>query len=64
VNDRFDSQDEHASDSVQPAPPQQAVRVAFPESAPYVTYTIIGVTVVFYLLQVASLFVFGPPTQY
>ena len=35
-----------------PAP--QQVRVAMPQSAPYVTYTIIGVTVVIYLLQLAS----------
>lgn len=30
------------------------VRVALPSSAPYVTYAIIGVTVVFYLLQLAT----------
>lgn len=30
-----------------------------PRSAPYVTYTIIGVTVVFYILQLASVWVFG-----
>lgn len=35
-----------------PAP--QMVRVALPSSAPYVTYAIIGVTVVFYLLQLAT----------
>jgi rhomboid protease GluP len=35
-----------------PAP--QQVRVAMPQSAPYVTYTVIGVTVVIYLLQLAS----------
>ena len=37
---------------VRPAP--QAVRVPLPQSAPYVTYTIIGITVVVYLLQLAS----------
>ena len=35
-----------------PAP--QAVRVTLPNSAPYVTYSIIGVTVVMYLLQLAT----------
>ena len=33
--------------------PQQMVRVAMPNSAPYVTYTIIAVTVVAYVLQLA-----------
>lgn len=46
-------------------PPQtQTVSVAFPQSAPYVTYAIIGVTVVFYLLQLGSVAVFGHPTSY
>ena len=53
-----------ASNLPQPAPPPQPVRVALPQAAPYVTYTIIGVTVVFYLLQVASVFVFGYPTTF
>ena len=35
-----------------PAP--RAVRIALPQSAPYVTYAIIGVTVFVYLLQLAS----------
>ena len=35
-------------------PVSQPVRVALPSSAPYVTYAIIGVTVVFYLLQLAT----------
>ena len=48
----------------QGTPPQQGVRVALPQSVPYVTYTIIGVTVVFYLLQVGSVLVFGYPTSY
>jgi rhomboid protease GluP len=37
-----------------PTPAPQIVRVPLPQSAPYVTYTIIGITVVFYLLQLAS----------
>jgi len=36
------------------APPQQTVRVALPQSAPYVTYTLIAVTVFVYVLQQAS----------
>lgn len=35
-------------------PVSQPVRVALPSSAPYVTYVIIGVTVVFYLSQLAT----------
>jgi len=45
-----------------PAAPPQGVRVPLPQSAPYVTYVIIGVTVVFYILQIASVIVFGYPS--
>ncbi len=38
----------------QPAPAPQSVRVALPQSAPYVTYSIIGITVFIYILQLAS----------
>jgi rhomboid protease GluP len=48
-----------ASESPEPAPPPQAARVAVPRSAPYATYIIIGVTVVFYLLQMLSTFTMG-----
>lgn len=41
-----------SSGQVQPAP--QPVRVPMPRSAPYVTYSIIGVTALVYLLQLAS----------
>lgn len=51
-----------ASDSPQPVQPQQPVRVPLPQSAPYVTYAIIGVTVTFYILQIASVIVFGYPS--
>ena len=37
-------------------PPPQAVRIALPESAPYVTYAIIGITAFVYVLQLASQF--------
>ena len=37
-----------------PVPAPQAVRVSLPQIAPYVTYAIIGVTVVVYLLQLAT----------
>lgn len=43
----------------EPAPPPQPVRVSLPDSVPYVTYTIVGITVAFYLLQVASIYFFG-----
>ncbi|HSL45980.1 MAG TPA: rhomboid family intramembrane serine protease [Anaerolineales bacterium] len=47
-------------DSPEPAPaPPPAVRVEMPRSAPYVTYAIIGITVVFYVLQMLSTFTFG-----
>jgi rhomboid protease GluP len=38
---------------------QQSVRVSLPRSAPYVTYSIIGITVFFYILQLISEFAFG-----
>ena len=46
------------SDSPQPPPPQ-SVRVSMPQSAPYVTYSIIGITVLFYVLQLVSESVLG-----
>jgi rhomboid protease GluP len=65
VNQPFnDRRDENpVSDSPRPAPQPQAVRVALPASAPYVTYLIIGVTVLFYFLQLVSAFLpVHPPT--
>jgi rhomboid protease GluP len=53
-----------AAEAPQPAQPQQPVRVALPQSAPYVTYAVIGVTVAFYIVQVVSVVVFGYPTTY
>ena len=46
------------SDPPQPAPPR-AISVAMPRSAPYVTYSIIAVTVFFYILQFLSTYLFG-----
>ena len=43
----------------QPAAPPQSVRISMPSSVPYVTYSIVGVTTVMYLLQVASVYFFG-----
>ena len=40
-----------------PAPPvseEQSARISLPQSAPYVTYTIIAITVIIYVLQLAS----------
>jgi rhomboid protease GluP len=58
VNQPFDDpRDETpASDSPQPASGPQTVRVAGPHSAPYVTYSLIGITVFVYVLQLASQF--------
>lgn len=44
--------------------PRQSARVALPQTVPYVTYTIIVVTVIFYILQIASVAVFGYPTTF
>lgn len=41
------------SDAPQQSPPQ-SVRVSVPQSAPYVTYSIIAITVLFYVLQLLS----------
>jgi rhomboid protease GluP len=38
----------------QHVPPQQVVRVTLPASAPYVTYAIIAITVIVYILQLAT----------
>jgi rhomboid protease GluP len=43
-----------ASDVPRTVPPQQPVRVALPQAVPYVTYTIIGLTVFIYLLQLGT----------
>ncbi len=37
----------------------RSVRVSLPASVPYVTYTIIGLTVLIYLLQLGSTYLFG-----
>lgn len=50
---------EYPSESPQTAPPPQSVRVEMPRSAPYVTYSIIGITVFFYVLQLVSEYAFG-----
>jgi len=54
-----------ASDpSARPTPPQQRVRVPLPQSAPYVTNTLIGITVVFFLLQKFSIVLWGYPLSF
>ena len=57
---------ESVEDSGQGAlPPQpQTVSVAFPQTAPYVTYAIIGVTVFFFLLQLVSPYIWGYPLTF
>lgn len=47
------------ADSPRPAPPPQATRIEAPRSAPYVTYTIIAITVLLYVLQLLSEYAFG-----
>lgn len=49
-------------DAPAPAPAQQQrqmVSVAMPNRAPYVTYTLIAITVIFYFLQMASEYLLG-----
>ncbi len=53
------SLDSPADPEQTPAVPPQAVRVPLPVSAPYVTYTILGLTVLVYLLQWVSVWLFG-----
>jgi len=48
-----------ASPAPSTSPSPQTVRVAMPSSRPYVTYTIMGITIGFYLLQLASVALFG-----
>ena len=43
----------------QPVSPPQTVRVPMPSSRPYMTYTIMGITIGFYLLQLVSVSLFG-----
>ncbi len=65
MNDAPFSQDTGpASDNPQPASEPQAIRVPLPYSVPYVTYAIIGVTIVFYLLQIGSVAIFGYPVSF
>jgi rhomboid protease GluP len=42
-----------------PAQQRQMVSVAMPNRAPYVTYTLIAITVIFYMLQMASEYFLG-----
>lgn len=48
-----------SSPDPQSAPPPRPVRISLPDSVPYVTYTIVGVTSVIFLLQLASVLLFG-----
>lgn len=60
MNQSFDNdQGRPASNSPQPVPVEQRVRVAMPQSAPYVTYSIITITVILYVLQLVSESTFG-----
>ena len=53
-NDRNISTNPPAGESPAAAPARQPVRIAMPQLAPYVTYTIIGVTILAYFLQWTS----------
>lgn len=59
MNEYPPTSDSSPAQTPPPAPAPQSVRVTTPRSSPYVTYTIIGVTVAFYLLQEISVRVYG-----
>jgi rhomboid protease GluP len=66
LNQYPSAQDPSAVSAGQPQQPQispteapRSVRVSLPASVPYVTYTIIGLTVLIYLLQLGSTYLFG-----
>ena len=48
-----------SSPDQQPVSPPQTTRVAMPASRPYMTYSIMGITIGFYLLQLLSVSLFG-----
>ena len=54
-------EDEHRPPPTQPqpAPPSRTVPVSMPASSPRVAYTIMGITVVVYLLQLLSQYIYG-----
>jgi rhomboid protease GluP len=61
VNTNQPTEENYAPHPPQPrsAPPSGTVPVTLPASSPRVTYTILGITVVVYLLQLLSQFIFG-----
>jgi rhomboid protease GluP len=59
VNEYPASDNVPAEDAPQSVSPPQQIRISLPQSAPYMTYTILGVTVFFFVLQLLSLFIFG-----
>ena len=61
MNESFSGQEPRTPpSSLEPAPVSQAVRVALPSLVPTATYVIIGFTVFVYILQMASVAIFGP----
>jgi rhomboid protease GluP len=58
-DDRNVSTNPPAGDASPAAPAPQRIHIAMPEIAPYVTYAIIGVTGFVFILQIASIAVFG-----
>jgi rhomboid protease GluP len=47
------------SDTSQPAAPSQTVRVAIPQSTPYVTYSIIAITAIIFIFQLVTQIIIG-----
>lgn len=59
MNPYDENRDRPAPQPPQGPPPQQMSRVGMPGTAPYVTYAIIAITVVMYVLQLASASLLG-----
>jgi rhomboid protease GluP len=59
MNESFSTQEPSTPRPPEPVPQPQAVRVALPSLVPTATYVILGFTVLVYLLQMASVAIFG-----
>lgn len=59
MNNSFSDGEPRPFSTPEPAPQPQSVRVALPSSVPMATYIILGFTVLVYILQMASVGIFG-----
>lgn len=63
MNEPFSGQEPRSFSTPEPVSPPQTVRVALPKLVPMATYVILGFTVFIYLLQMASVAIFGYATS-